>query len=109
MTVERHYAMTDTIPVSVSTADGVMAYRDIAAEHGGGKRHAKPWPYFSEAMAVDPSQRAELIRFCKDKGVPTHVDEHGRPEIRDRGHRRRFMAARHICDRDAGYGDRNSC
>lgn len=106
-TVERHYAMTDDIPESISLGEGVVAERDLSAEHGGciRLRNATPWPQCSDAMGVHSSQAGELAQYCKDKGVPTEIDKQGRPILTSRSHRKRHMEIRHLMDYDAGYGD----
>lgn len=64
------------------------------------------WPMpGSEALAVHPEQVAEATEDARKKVVPTEFDRQGRPILRDRGHRRDYLRAYSMRDRDGGYGD----
>lgn len=63
------------------------------------------WPMVSEAVAVHPNQRAEAHADAIKKGVPTDFDQLGRPVFTDRGHRKKYMKAYGVHDRNGGYGD----
>lgn len=80
----------------------------IAVEGGGQNRREKKiakWPIHSEASAVHPSQREELMRFYESQGVPTYVDENGCPVYTSARHRKRACEARGFIDRNGGYSD----
>lgn len=63
------------------------------------------WPIHSEASAVHPSQREELMRFYESHGVPTYVDDNGCPVYTSAKHRKQACQARGFIDRNAGYSD----
>ena len=60
------------------------------------------WPIYSEAAAVLPDQVEEAKEHCRRSGVPTEYDQHGRPEWRNAGHRRKHNKAWRNFDK-AGY------
>jgi hypothetical protein len=72
---------------------------------GGVMGYTGGWPMMSDAMAVHPSLIAEAERDAAAKGVPTEFTKDGRPILRDREHRKRFMMSQGFFDRSAGYGD----
>jgi hypothetical protein len=82
-------------------SDGIPRWHD---EHQLRKTRAR-WPIYSEAAAVHPKQAKEWQAYMKSQGVPTEYDYLGRPELRDRGHRRRYLRAARLHDKDGGYGD----
>ena len=88
---------------------GKILYRHIIAVEGGGRNRREKtiakWPIHSEACAVHPSQRQELMDFLASKGVPTEVDEHGCPVYTSAKHRKKACEARGFFDRNGGYGD----
>lgn len=63
-------------------------------------------PLHSEALAVHPDQRIEAMESALARGVPTYVDEEGRPVFTSRAHRKAYCKAYGFFDRDAGYSDR---
>lgn len=69
------------------------------------KRTKRAWPIHSEALAVNPEDRAAAEEDARKKGVPTSFDSEGRPILTGRAHRREFFRAYGWYDRDAGYGD----
>ncbi len=62
-------------------------------------------PLHSEALAYHPKQIAEAREHLAKIGVPTDIDEEGRPIFRSRQHRAEFLRKNGYYDRDAGYGD----
>lgn len=63
-------------------------------------------PLLSDAMAVHPKQVDEAEADAKKKGVPTEFErEFGRPIFTSRAHRKAYIAAYSIHDRNGGYGD----
>lgn len=79
--------------------------RDYAAEHGHVIDTPGNWPMESIAAGVSPDQVPEFVQFDKQKGVPTQYSRDGNPIFRDRKHRRDYLRAHGIFDRNAGYGD----
>lgn len=66
----------------------------------------KGWPLVSEAAAVHPSQIQEARDHNARSGVrPTQYRGDGSPILQDRAHRREYMKAWGIHDRNGGYGD----
>lgn len=63
------------------------------------------WPIRSDALAVHPKQIKEAMEFDRKNGVPTDYDKYGRPELRDRKHRKRYMMLHGAFDKCGGYGD----
>lgn len=62
------------------------------------------WPLKSEALAVHPKQRAEAEADARKKGVPTEFDRAGRPVFRDRGHRKKYLKAYCVVDKNSFTG-----
>lgn len=67
----------------------------------------RPWsrPLKSVALAVQPGQVAEAAADAAARGVPTDFTPEGEPILRDRDHKKRYLRAYGMYDRDAGYGD----
>lgn len=63
------------------------------------------WPMKSEALAVHPSQVAEATEAARAAGVPTEFLPDGRAVLRDRAHRKAFVAYNKAFDKSGGYGD----
>lgn len=64
------------------------------------------WPMESEAAAVHPRQAREAYEHSVRSGVPTEFNPRtGAAIFRDRTHRRNYLRAYGMHDRDAGYGD----
>lgn len=70
-----------------------------------GNANGNAWPIYSDALAVHPEQVAEATDSARARGVPTDFLPDGRPQFRDRAHRRQYMKAYGCHDRDGGYGD----
>jgi len=95
--------------MSLSLSEGLANFYDQQTQAGQeliveGNR---PWSRAikSDAMSVHPSQVKEAMEHCRKMGVPTDYTEDGRPILRDRNHRARFMRANQFFDKDGGYGD----
>jgi len=85
--------------------NGVIWQRDHAAELGsiGG---CGSWPLKSDAAGVHPSQIKEATENAAKKGVPTNFDSKtGQAIFESRGHRKKYLKAHGLRDRNAGYGD----
>lgn len=67
--------------------------------------YKRGWPIYSDAAGCHPSQIDEHRAFDTLHGVPTDYDGSGRPILRDRVHRKKYLRAHGLHDRDAGYGD----
>jgi hypothetical protein len=93
--------------VSKSLVDGLDDFYTAQAAEETQVEGNRPWsrPIKSIAMAVHPDQVQEAAEMDVKLGVPTEYTEDGRPILRDRDHRRRFMQAHGLFDRDAGFGD----
>lgn len=100
--VERIYPATN-IPEDF-TYGGVRYRRDRAAEWAGISVPSTAWanPIHCVASGVHPSQRKELEKFLKDRGVPTQVDADGNPVYTSAAHRRKALKARGMHD-NASY------
>ena len=77
--------------------------------NGGGPDGHRPscWPMTSIAAAVgtNPKELAAVREIDRKAGVPTDYDGRGRPILRDRAHRKRYLRAHGMHDQDGGYGD----
>lgn len=85
-----------------------VRHRHLIGVEGGVRIRRKGvsrWPIHSEATAVHPSQRQELMDYLASKGVPTEVDENGCPVYTSAKHRKQACEARGFFDRNGGYGD----
>lgn len=67
--------------------------------------HTGGWPMMSDALAVHPSLRADAEKDAAAKGCPTDFAADGRPILRDKEHRKRFLQTYGYYDRNAGYSD----
>jgi S-adenosylmethionine:diacylglycerol 3-amino-3-carboxypropyl transferase len=59
------------------------------------------WPIHSDVAGVNPLQRNEAEKVCRDLGVPTKYDRQGRAVWESPSHRKRHCEA-------LGYFDKNS-
>lgn len=86
--------------------EGKTLLRDIAAEHGGFRNTPGAWPMKSDAAGVHPSQAGEAYEESARLGVPTRFDsETGQAIFESRSHRRAFLRAKGMYDRNGGFGD----
>lgn len=85
---------------SYKLADGCLADRDISAEHAGFKTHAGNWPILSEAAGVHPDQVKEATDHARSLGVPTDFTRDGRAKFESSGHRKKFLKAYKMRDRN---------
>ena len=85
--------------------DGVQYERDIASEHGGHKK-ISGWPLKSDAAGVHPKDAVKAMKGADKMGVPTDFDKNtGQAVFTDRSHRKAYMKAMGLHDRNGGYGD----
>lgn len=90
----------------VITDGGRVLVRDIVGELGGFRCTAGNWPMRSDAAGVHPSQCAHAHEESIALGVPTQFDkETGQAIFESRSHRKAFLAAKGMYDRNGGYGD----
>jgi hypothetical protein len=90
----------------ITLPDGTAAVRDIAAEYAKPRRGGcASWPMLSEAAGVMPEQAAEAHAESVRLGVETEFTRDGRAVFRDATHRRKYLRAIGMYDRNAGYGD----
>lgn len=66
------------------------------------KRHGN-WPILSDAAGVLPSQTGEAAALASSLGVPTQFTKDGRAVLRSPQHRREFLKAHSMRDRNC-YG-----
>lgn len=86
--------------------DGRRLRIDVGRQFRGNKLMPGCWPMYSDAMGCNPAQRERFIQRAREAGVPTYIDEHGRPELTSRAHRREYAKRVAGCyDRNAGYSD----
>lgn len=86
--------------------DGVRLVRSIAGEHRGFQNTPGAWPMRSDAAGVHPSQASEASEEMARLGVPTRFDsDTGQAIFESRAHRRAFLRAKGMYDRNGGYGD----
>ena len=65
----------------------------------------KGWPLRCDATGVHPKQIAETQAELAKHGISCDFTPDGRPEYRNRGHRKKCLKARGFVDRNGGYGD----
>ncbi len=76
----------------------------VAGEPPGGPA-LTGWPIHSEALAYHPKQIPEARKYLESRGLgDTQIDSMGRPVLRDRMHRRRFMKGLGKHDNKSFYG-----
>jgi hypothetical protein len=86
--------------------EGVRLVRSIAGEHRGFRNTPGSWPMKSDAAGVHPSQIREASEEMSRLGVPTRFDsDTGQAIFESRMHRRAFLRAKGMYDRNGGYGD----
>lgn len=88
--------------------EGVYYERDIAAEHmrQATRGAATGWPLKSDAAGVHPDDAKKASESSAKMGVPTEFDRKtGQAIFRDRSHRRAYLKATGMHDRQGGYGD----
>lgn len=97
--------------IFVESPDGTMvwAQRDFVSDARSVKGQATGWPMVSQAMAnpnmTEAERRAEQAHLER-AGVPTQYTALNEPILESRTHRKKYMEAMGMHDRDAGYGDR---
>jgi len=79
--------------------------RDLPAEHGGNRDTPGNWPMESYAAGGHPDDAKANEKIARDKGVPTHFSKDGDPIFTSRSHRKKFLQAHELIDRNAGYSD----
>ena len=80
--------------------------RDFVAEHGG-KRQVRGdiWPMVSDAAGINPGQVEEYRKYDREMGIPTEYKDNESPVFTSRSHRKKYLAAHHLHDRNGSYGD----
>lgn len=68
-------------------------------------RRTNCWPMVSDAAGVHPTDAKRAAKHASAVGVPTEFNSDGNPVFTDKHHRRRFLEAHHMYDRNAGHGD----
>lgn len=86
--------------------DGKILHRDIASEHRGFSGTPSNWPMLSDSAGVHPSQVGAAFKESVGIGVPTRFHpETGQAIFESRAHRKAFLKAKGMYDRNGGYGD----
>lgn len=62
------------------------------------------YPIKLNSMAVTTHRRKTMMEHLAKKGVPTEYTPRGRPIIRDAAHRKQFMKAMNLIDRNSFTG-----
>ncbi len=62
------------------------------------------WPIVSEAAGCHPEQVKEHMEFDQQHRVPTEYTRDGSPVFTDRAHRKRYLKAHGLVDKDGVYG-----
>lgn len=102
--VERFYAMADC-PRQVHH-EGQTYKLDIVAMHRN--THATPgtYPFWSDAMAVHPTQIGKMRAIDKKLGLSANYNTtDGRVRFESAEHRKKYCEAHGFYDKNAGYGD----
>ena len=89
-------------PVLCEKCSFVMQ-RDFQTDFGK-QHHGDTYPYASYAAGVSESEVPAMRKFDKEHGVPTEYKD-GDPVMRSPQHRKAYLQAHNIFDRNAGYGD----
>lgn len=63
------------------------------------------WPMTSLGAGCHPKQRKKFEKDSIAKGVPTRFNERGDAVFESRSHRKQYLAAYGMHDRDGCYGD----
>lgn len=66
---------------------------------------AGTWPMASYAAGVSPGEVPAMREIDRQAGVPTEYTSDGDPILTSKKHRRDYMAAHGLYDRNAGYSD----
>lgn len=70
-----------------------------------GIRLQSTYPMTSDRSGVNPDQREQAIQTSIDMGIPTDFDHEGDAVFRSKGHRRDYVRAVGLLDRNGGYSD----
>ena len=64
------------------------------------------WPLESEALAVHPTQVADMDARCRKEGVPTEFNPAtGAPILTSKAHRKAYLRMEKCHDRNSFFGD----
>jgi hypothetical protein len=92
-----------TEPVFCVKCDDRMN-RDFQADMGK-QTHGDCWGYASYAAGVSPSEVPAMREVDRRAGVITDYSPDGDPIMRSRAHRKKYLAAHGLHDRNGGYSD----
>jgi hypothetical protein len=102
-TIIRRFPITGNIPEHI-TLGGKRYDRDIRSEHSSFKHtYGSGWPMKSIAAAVSPDQVQDAMEIDRRAGVPTEYTKHGEPIWRNPGHRKRYLKAHNLYDRNSFF------
>lgn len=86
--------------------EGRTLLRDIVSEHRSAPQTSSCWPMMSDAAGVHPEQCGKAYEESVRIGAPTRFHpETGQAIFESRGHRRAYLRAKGMFDRNGGYGD----
>lgn len=109
--VNRYFIDGKEVSKAVFDAEGDKARGDkslpegISKKTGGKKRHEKRgYPIKSYALAVTRKNIAAAQAQDAKMGVPTEYTKGGRPILRDAAHRKAYLKAHQMHDRNSFYG-----
>ncbi len=92
-------SMADSDSPEMCPVDAFVMDRNYYAEQGK-QLYGDIWPMASYAAGVSPEEVPEMVKFDKEKGVPTHYNSEGDPVFTSRSHRKRYCEAHHLFDRN---------
>jgi len=98
ITVERDFKMGEA-PPSIVLDDGLVAERDLRAEHLPRNASHPGWPLECIGSGVNAAQAGELRKFFKDSKFDCEVSMDGNPIYRDPQHRKRALKLRGFFDK----------
>lgn len=86
--------------------EGKTLKRSVVAEHRGVPGCSTNWPMMSDSAGVHPSQCKKAWEESLGMKVPTQFHpETGQAIFESRSHRKAFLKAKGMYDRNGGYGD----
>lgn len=103
MTVAEYEAATE----ERDGESGLVVEGVFCPRHYGQASVSATWskPLVSDAAAIHPKDVPAAMEQDRRCGVPTDYTGDGRPILRSRAHRSKYLARRGLVDLDGGYGD----
>lgn len=86
--------------------EGRIYHRCVASEHRGVSSTPENWPMLSDAAGINPSECERAWNESVSMGVPTQYHpETGQAIFESRSHRKAWLKAKGMYDRNGSYGD----